>query len=556
MTVIAKKDGDGKDEKLKPACNDEKKETPACESPRIACEIKIRKKKRSSFLCCGVPDRAEISGADSVANTAPAKLERYSSFATGTTMASLPQPQLSPSFSSATFDSTSSTKSLAAPTLWNKKMRVAVGSLRMMIRTMSVNGLTKQVVRRMIPAVPKRMLKRNGEMKHSQFRVNPNFTAEWIWPASLIPDCATLDYQQKNPVHETEPFLTHIRNHTIVLYIHGGGYVTCTKGTHRIITFNCSGQANVVVLSVNYRRIPKTDIVGVQDDVQSSFDFLTQLNHVPASNIILSGDSAGSALCLSLMLRLRDSGRALPRAASIISPWVDLDLSVHREPIPMARYDYFKTSLKVYQQITKLVVGSLDPRDPVVSPIYADLTGLPPLFIQYGEYESLRPQIEDFVKRAKAASPGLVFSDMIPQMPHVPHQFATLNQAANGAFEKMALFINDPEGMRANNWQKLNFVSQWSSELLDDEDDDDFLSDQSICDDEEDQYLSSSVDSPKSSCTNGEDDMAPSPKSSCTNKEDDIAPSVTSSPSFLEQPDIEYSITITMEDSSVVSPKE
>jgi len=127
-------------------------------------------------------------------------------------------------------------------------------------------------------------------------------------------------------------------------------------------------------------------------------------------------------------------------------------------------------------------------------------------------------------------------------MPHVPHQFATLNQAANGAFEKMALFINDPEGMRANNWQKLNFVSQWSSELLEDEDDDDFLSDQSICDDEEDQCLSSSGDSPKSSCTN---------------EEDDIAPSVTSSPpSPLGQPDIAYSITITTEDSSVVSPKE
>merc|ERR1712112_321368 len=96
-----------------------------------------------------------------------------------------------------------------------------------------------------------------------------------------------------------------------------------------------------------------------------------------------------------------------------ISPWVDLDYSRDRdrETIPEAEFDYCNVSQETYRRVCDIVAGERAKNDPLVSPLYADLSDLPPIFLQYGEYEVFRPHIEDFINRIRKNGGSLERND-------------------------------------------------------------------------------------------------------------------------------------------------
>src|SRR6476620_1293144 len=108
----------------------------------------------------------------------------------------------------------------------------------------------------------------------------------------------------------------------IILYVHGGGFVSCSPATHRPIAAGLARLTRFRVFSVEYRLAPENPYPAALDDVAAAYDYVRREN--PDLEIALAGDSAGGGLALSLMLKLRDRGEILPACAACFSPWTDL----------------------------------------------------------------------------------------------------------------------------------------------------------------------------------------------------------------------------------------
>jgi acetyl esterase/lipase len=188
----------------------------------------------------------------------------------------------------------------------------------------------------------------------------------------------------------------------VLYYLHGGWHYMGSTGTHRGFVGRLARSVGVRALVVNYRLAPEHPFPAGVDDAVAVYRWLLA-NGVSAQSIVVAGDSAGGGLCLATLLRLRDEGVALPAGAVLISPWTDLamqgaSMRTHAASDPMF----------VPAQVEKaaaLYVGSADAKDPKVSPVYADLRGLPPLLVQVGGDEIL---LDDSTRLAAGASEGNV----------------------------------------------------------------------------------------------------------------------------------------------------
>jgi acetyl esterase/lipase len=170
-----------------------------------------------------------------------------------------------------------------------------------------------------------------------------------------------------------------------ILYIHGGGFVSCSAATHRPITASLARRTRVSVFSANYRLAPEAPFPAALDDVIATYEWLVR--ETAGSPIAVVGDSAGGGLTLSLAVHARDAGLPAPACLVGFSPWTDLagrgaslrendgrDAMFRPENIPAFAAEY-------------LDGASVD--DPRASPVYADLHGLPPMLLQVGSTELL-----------------------------------------------------------------------------------------------------------------------------------------------------------------------
>jgi acetyl esterase/lipase len=191
-------------------------------------------------------------------------------------------------------------------------------------------------------------------------------------------------------------------------------------------------------LSLDYRLAPEHPLPAACEDACAAYRALLA-GGVDPSHVILAGDSAGGNLVLVTLLALRAAGDPLPAGAVLICPWVDLSCSgesFHSN----ARYDYL--SKEVCELAAGHYVGDRDTRHPEASPLYADLTGLPPLLVQAGGAEVLVDQVRDFAQRARAAGVEIQLS-VYDHMIHDWHFFAFLPETARaneeiGAFARTA----------------------------------------------------------------------------------------------------------------------
>jgi acetyl esterase/lipase len=188
--------------------------------------------------------------------------------------------------------------------------------------------------------------------------------------------------------------------HTTVYYLHGGGYVACTPATHRPFTAALAREANAQVFALDYRRAPEARFPAAVDDAVAGYRWLLA-NSTRPEDIVIGGDSAGGGLTLATLVSLRDAGVALPRAAFCLSPWTDLaatgaSIQTNDGRDPMFYGDSIRNIAPVY-------AGSAPLDHPLVSPIHADLRGLPPLRIYVGSAEVLLDDSTRLAARAEAA---------------------------------------------------------------------------------------------------------------------------------------------------------
>jgi epsilon-lactone hydrolase len=173
----------------------------------------------------------------------------------------------------------------------------------------------------------------------------------------------------------------------VLLYFHGGGYCSGSIVSHRRLVTEAGRAAGVRTLAIGYRLAPEHPYPAAHEDALAAWRFLRRQG-IAASSIAVGGDSAGGNLTLGLINRLRAAGEELPACAWLLSPWTDLTMSgetlTTRDAVdPLIHKAYLDELADAYAPV------SVDRRDPLISPLFADLAGFPPILIQVGSAETL-----------------------------------------------------------------------------------------------------------------------------------------------------------------------
>jgi len=229
----------------------------------------------------------------------------------------------------------------------------------------------------------------------------------------------------------------HAANDRVILYLHGGGYVMGSINTHRAMIARIARASEAKALALNYRMAPEDPFPTAVDDATAAYRWLLAQGYKPGK-IVISGDSAGGGLTLATLLALRDAGTPLPAAAVPISPWADLEgtgASVETRAAADPMVD--KAGLL---RMAQMYAGDSDPKNPLISPIYADYKGLPPMLIQVGDAEILLDDSTRVAERARAA--GIkVELEAWPEMFHVWHVFAKILPEGQQAIDRIGEYV-------------------------------------------------------------------------------------------------------------------
>jgi monoterpene epsilon-lactone hydrolase len=223
---------------------------------------------------------------------------------------------------------------------------------------------------------------------------------------------------------------------SVIFYIHGGGFVSCSAATHRPITAALARLSRRRVFSLDYRLAPEHRYPAALDDAVAAYQWLLAHEGIAPRAISFAGDSAGGGLVLASLLRLRDEGVPLPACAVCFSPWTDLAGAGESQHANDGRCAMFRTENAA--EFAPAYLGNESPQNPYASPAYADLAGLPPLLLQVGSTELLLDdarRVHRKIQEAGGRSRLAIYEDVAHcwQMldGFVPEARAALRQAAS-----------------------------------------------------------------------------------------------------------------------------
>lgn len=202
----------------------------------------------------------------------------------------------------------------------------------------------------------------------------------------------------------------------VVLYTHGGGFVTNTAQSHRKLAGHIAKATGVRALVLDYRLAPEHPFPAQLDDGVAAYKWLLDQG-IKAEHIATAGDSAGGNLATSIVLKLRDDGLPLPAAVVGFSPWHDME---HKGSTleTNAATDAF-VQKPVLEGMSAMYLGENgSPSDPLANPLHADLAGFPPVFLTAGNRETLQNDAERFAERASAAGVDVTL-DVVDGMQHI-----------------------------------------------------------------------------------------------------------------------------------------
>lgn len=218
----------------------------------------------------------------------------------------------------------------------------------------------------------------------------------------------------------------------VLLYLHGGGYVSGSPGTHRTYAGNLALQAGVEVITLDYRLAPEDPFPSGLNDALLAFDQLAP------RRVAIAGDSAGGGLTLAAAVALRDRGGAMPVALLLVSPWTDLTQTATSYET-RAEVDPMLSAASLTEMADAYLAGA-DPRSPLASPFFAELDGLPPTRIDVGDSEVLLDDSAVLAERLREAGVAVelqVWDEMIHVFPAFPPELlpeAAEAQAAQATF--------------------------------------------------------------------------------------------------------------------------
>ena len=222
----------------------------------------------------------------------------------------------------------------------------------------------------------------------------------------------------------------------VILYVHGGGYVSGSCSDHRAFVSKFAQNTGVTNLVYEYRLAPENPFPAALEDSVKIYEWVLSLGF-ESENILLAGESAGGGLCLAILLALKARNIALPVAAVAISPWTDLTCSS----------DSYRTKNKVslaplnsWTVFSKYYIGDNEPTNPLISPLFGDLKGLPPILINSGVDDELFDDGEKFYFKAKRAGVDITFRPGIG-MVHCYPLLAPMFKEATEAMDEIVGFI-------------------------------------------------------------------------------------------------------------------
>lgn len=232
----------------------------------------------------------------------------------------------------------------------------------------------------------------------------------------------------------------------VLLCAHGGGYVTGSMYSHRKMYAHYAKAIGCRALIVDYHRAPENPHPGPVNDMADAYRWVLDMGVRP-DHIAMAGDSAGGALAITTMLRLRQFGLPLPAAAMPLSPWVDMDATGQS-------YETNKdvdalVSRRIVLMMAELFLGEHgDGRDPLANPLFADLRGLPPVYIQVGSYDTLLDDSRALCEALREAGVDVTL-DVVPEMQHIFNFLAGTAPEADLSIARYAQWVRPKLGLPA-----------------------------------------------------------------------------------------------------------
>ncbi|MFW9938390.1 MAG: alpha/beta hydrolase [Candidatus Thorarchaeota archaeon] len=244
-------------------------------------------------------------------------------------------------------------------------------------------------------------------------RVNANgVPAEWITP----------------PNTETKK---------VLFYLFGGAFVAGMIETRRWMPYLISQSSHIRALLIGYRLAPEHPFPAALEDSIKAYQWLLSVG-IKAENIIIAGSSSGGGLAISTLLKLKELSLPLPAGSVVLSPWTDLmcsgeSMKINAEYEPDLSKPLLRMAAIAYS-------GGTRRKDPLASPLYANLKDLPPILIHVGSIETLRDDSLRLADRAKAAGVAVTL-EVWKDMPHVFHNYYNEIPESKDAIQKIGKFI-------------------------------------------------------------------------------------------------------------------
>jgi acetyl esterase/lipase len=256
--------------------------------------------------------------------------------------------------------------------------------------------------------------------------------------AQPLPADVTVTAAALGGVPTAEITIDGIDPHHVVLYFHGGVYVLGDAFQAADLASQVGRRTRATVISVDYRLAPEHPYPAAVDDALAAYEALLHNGTAP-SDIAFAGESAGGGLAVATLVNARDHGLPLPAAAFVMSPYADLTLAgttmqTKREVDVLMSREALQSRVTDYTSGQDTALG-------LISPIFADLSGLPPLIIQAGTHEVL---LDDAVRLARqaAAADVEVTLDITPRVPHVFQTFYPILDEATAALDRAGQFLS------------------------------------------------------------------------------------------------------------------
>jgi acetyl esterase/lipase len=250
--------------------------------------------------------------------------------------------------------------------------------------------------------------------------------------ARLAPAGVTVSPAELGGVPAADITVDGIEPRHVILYFHGGVYVLGDAFQSADLAAQIGRRSQARVISLDYRLAPEHPYPAAVDDALAAYDALLRAGTAP-SDIAFAGDSADGGLAVATLVNARDHGLPGPAAAFVMSPYADLTLAgatmdTKRDVDPVLSRELLQP------RVTDYTAGQ-DPALGLISPVFADLSGLPPLIIQAGTHEVL---LDDAVRLARKAADDdvAVTLDLTPKVPHVFQNFYPILDEAAGALDR------------------------------------------------------------------------------------------------------------------------